>query len=78
MEALAARHVDSIDKEKCFRILQDIEANALPVFRTDPNDPDQENTLATAVFTLSNKGVEGVVYGMEDFAHPVKTHIVLA
>ena len=77
MEALAAHYSDSIDEEKCFSILQDIEENALPIFRTEPDDPDEENTLATGVFTLSKKGVEVVVYGMEDFSNPVKTQFLL-
>lgn len=77
MEALACHYADSIDEQKCFEILQDIEADALPIFRTEADDPDQENTLATGVFTLSATGVEVTVYGMEDFSDPLKTHLLL-
>ena len=77
MEALAAHHADAIDEEKCFDILQDIEANALPIFRTAEDDPDEENTLATGVFSLSATGVAVTIYGMEDFSHPHKTQFVL-
>ncbi len=73
MEALAEYYSDSIDEEQCFHILQDIEIGALPIFRTELDDPDEENTLATGVFTLRTEGVEVVVYGMEDFKNPL-TH----
>ncbi|MFC1236270.1 C45 family autoproteolytic acyltransferase/hydolase [Vibrio sp. F74] len=77
MEALAEHYSDSIDEDKCFHILQDIEIDALPIFRTEIDDPDEENTLATGVFTLRTEGVEIVIYGMEDFKNPVKNQFTL-
>jgi hypothetical protein len=38
-------------------VLQDRGGNGLPIFRDDPNDPDDENTLATACFTIVAEGV---------------------
>ncbi|MEE3664190.1 C45 family peptidase [Brenneria sp. g21c3] len=43
-------------------ILSDRQDAALPIFRQDPADPDEENTLATAIFTLSPQAVEWRVY----------------
>lgn len=77
MEALATQYSSSIDENKCFQILQDIEANALPIFRTEPDDPDEENTLATGVFTLNEQGVEVTIYGMDNMTNPTKTRFVL-
>lgn len=65
MELLSNPHDDSLCEHTCFEILQDIEGDdALPVFRTEPDDPDEENTLATGVFTLRNEGIEIVIYDM--------------
>ncbi|TVP71584.1 MAG: 6-aminopenicillanic acid acyl-transferase [Rhodobacteraceae bacterium] len=38
-------------------ILRDTGGSGLPIFRTHPDDPDEENTLATAIFQLSGEGV---------------------
>lgn len=37
--------------------LHDRAGDGLPIFRDDPNDPDDENTLATACFDIGAKGV---------------------
>lgn len=39
-------------------ILRDHHGDGLPIFRTAPDDPDDENTLATAVFRLSAQAVQ--------------------
>lgn len=37
-------------------------AGKLPVYRADPEDPDEENTLATAIFELDRDAVEWTVF----------------
>jgi hypothetical protein len=39
------------------RMLHDEAPTGLPIYRTDPHDPDGENTLATALFELRDDGV---------------------
>ncbi|MBT8363658.1 MAG: C45 family peptidase [Deltaproteobacteria bacterium] len=43
-------------------MLGDIENPDLPIYRTDPNDPDNENTLATALFRVTPDAVYSSVY----------------
>lgn len=43
-------------------MLGDIENPHLPIYRIDPNDPDQKNTLATAVFRVTSDAVQASVY----------------
>lgn len=43
-------------------ILRDTGGTGLPLHRTQPDDPDNENTLATCVFHISSSGVEWNVY----------------
>ncbi|MEK1933352.1 MAG: C45 family peptidase [Pararhizobium sp.] len=43
-------------------ILWDRERLALPIFRAQPDDPDNENTLATAVFKIGKDSVDWAVY----------------
>jgi hypothetical protein len=40
------------------RVLSDRAPTGLPIYRDDPADPDEENTLATALFTLTDGGVD--------------------
>ncbi|WP_432289353.1 C45 family peptidase (plasmid) [Aminobacter sp. BA135] len=47
-------------------ILWDRDASSLPIYRAQPDDPDNENTLATAVFHVGEKSLEWQVY---DRAH---------
>ncbi len=77
METLVNSH-HLIDEQRCFHILQDIEKKTLPIFRTEPDDPDEENTLATGIFTLNEQGIDIVVYGMEDFTAPTVTRLHMA
>lgn len=43
--------------EAFVRALQDRAGAGLPIFRDDPNDPDDENTLATAAMRIEPRGV---------------------
>ncbi|MFM0153080.1 C45 family autoproteolytic acyltransferase/hydrolase [Paraburkholderia sediminicola] len=43
-------------------VLQDRAPSGLPIYRNDPLDPDDENTLATALFELGSAGVSMKVY----------------
>jgi predicted choloylglycine hydrolase len=43
-------------------ILWDRERRALPIYRAQPDDPDNENTLATAVFKIGKDSVDWAVY----------------
>jgi hypothetical protein len=53
------RRHDNLDP---LSILWDTEEPALPIYRTDPADPDTENTLASAVFHVGKQRVEWCVY----------------
>jgi len=44
-------------------ILRDTSGPGLPIRRDDPQDPDNENTLATCVLNVSKTGVEWRIYG---------------
>lgn len=61
------RGTDLIGRENddCLAILRDTAGAGLPIWRDDPDDPDNENTLATSVFYVSNKGLEWKVYNNE-------------
>jgi hypothetical protein len=47
----------SIDGDVLVQMLHDKAPVGLPIYREDPNDPDDENTLATALFRIRNDGV---------------------
>lgn len=66
-ELLAAGVVDPL------AILRDAAGSGLPIRRDDPADPDDENTLATAVFTLDRERLDWVVYDPAD--DPARFHI---
>ena len=46
----------------CLDILWDRQEAELPILRLDPADPDNENTLATALFTISSASVRLAIY----------------
>lgn len=46
----------------CLTILRDGSGEGLPIRRDDPSDPDNENTLATGLFNISNEGLEWRIY----------------
>ncbi|WP_414695568.1 carcinine hydrolase/isopenicillin-N N-acyltransferase family protein [Paraburkholderia sp.] len=43
-------------------VLQDRAPSGLPIYRDDPLDPDDENTLATALFEIGRADVSMKVY----------------
>ena len=47
-------------------ILRDEDEAGLPIYRKDPNDPDHENTLATAVFLVEDNKIDWYVYDRAD------------
>ena len=47
-------------------ILRDTSGPGLPIRRDAPDDPDQENTLATCLLTVSKTGVEWRIYGEKE------------
>lgn len=69
IEALLATD-EALSAKRSLMILSDQSQEALPVYRLAADDPDQENTLATALFELSDEGVSWSVYG-KDRQHPV-------
>ena len=47
-------------------MLCNIENPELPIYRKDPEDPDKENNLATALFLVTSDAVHTRVYVAED------------
>ena len=45
------------DDEALLRVLQDQAEEGLPIYRNDPLDPDDENTLATALMRIERDGI---------------------
>lgn len=54
---------DAADGAFALRLLADRAPSQLPIHRTDPGDPDGENTLATAVFHVLTDRVDWAVHG---------------
>lgn len=50
------------DNEALLRALGDRAGAGLPIYRDDPRDPDDENTLATALMRIQRQGVAFEVY----------------
>lgn len=50
------------DDEALLRVLGDKAGSDLPIYRDDPHDPDDENTLATALMRIERGGVAMRVY----------------
>lgn len=51
-----------LDGAAALGILSDQQDPALPIYRLSPQDPDEENTLATAVFTLSTSDIKWQIF----------------
>lgn len=51
-----------LDGATALGILSDQHDPALPIYRLSPQDPDEENTLATAVFTLSTSEIKWQIF----------------
>ncbi|KWI31046.1 C45 family autoproteolytic acyltransferase/hydolase [Burkholderia stagnalis] len=62
--------IDAIDEAALLRVLGDRAPEGLPIYRDDPHDPDDENTLATAVFAIRDAGIDMTVHqhGTQRFA----------
>jgi hypothetical protein len=43
-------------------MLYNIENPELPIYRMDPDDPDKENNLATALFLVTSDAIHSRVY----------------
>ncbi|TKC85906.1 peptidase C45 [Trinickia terrae] len=53
---------DGVSARGLLRVLLDKAPSGLPIYRDDPADPDDENTLATALFAIKDSGVEFEVH----------------
>lgn len=51
-----------LDGTAALGILSDQHDPALPIYRLSPQDPDEENTLATAIFTLSTSDIKWQIF----------------
>ncbi|WP_321857098.1 C45 family peptidase [Burkholderia cenocepacia] len=62
--------IDTIDAAALLRVLGDRAPEGLPIYRDDPADPDDENTLATAVFEIHDTAIYFTVHqhGTQRFA----------
>lgn len=72
IDQLCRKLTDSTGTADIRLMLGDMENRDLPVYRMDPADSDNENTLATAVFRVTSDAVQAQVYaaegGPQDFA----------
>jgi hypothetical protein len=55
--------------EALLGVLQDRAPSGLPIYRDDPLDPDDENTLATALFDIGGEGVSMKVFRAGQCTH---------
>lgn len=62
VDALLPALVSPLQAAALFDVLQDRAPSGLPIYRDDPLDPDDENTLATALFDIGGAGVSMKVY----------------
>jgi hypothetical protein len=51
-----------VTEDALLRVLHDRAPSGLPIYRDNPEDPDDENTLATALFRIEADGVAMQVY----------------
>lgn len=58
------------DEAALLRVLGDRVPEGLPIYRDDPADPDDENTLATAVFEIRDTAIDFTIHrhGTQRFA----------
>jgi hypothetical protein len=72
VDQLCRKLTDSTGPDDIRLMLGDMENRELPIYRPDPADPDNENTLATAVFRVTSDAVQSQVYvagnKQQDFA----------
>ncbi|MBF5013371.1 C45 family autoproteolytic acyltransferase/hydolase [Burkholderia pseudomultivorans] len=62
--------IDAVDETALLRVLGDRAPEGLPIYRDDPADPDDENTLATAVFSIRDTAIDFTIHqhGTQCFA----------
>lgn len=70
VDHLLAGSSRKLDLTLALQILRDEESATLPVYRCAEDDPDDENTLATALFTLTSSSVQWRVYARRVTDHP--------
>lgn len=51
------------NEAELLKVLRDRGGNGLPIYRLEPDDPDEENTLATAVFRLTATEIQLQIFG---------------
>ncbi|MDR8729274.1 C45 family autoproteolytic acyltransferase/hydolase [Burkholderia pseudomultivorans] len=54
--------LDTIDEAALRRVLGDRAPEGLPIYRDDPADPDDENTLATAAFAIHAAAIDFTIH----------------
>ncbi len=59
---LAARTEKEFSEQEALALLSDTANPSLPIWRQAPDDPDEENTLATAIFSLSGEAVSWSIW----------------
>ena len=62
VDALLPALANPLKPAALLEVLQDRAPAGLPIYRDDPLDPDDENTLATALFEVGNAGVSMKVF----------------
>lgn len=69
VQVLLAKPDGELDAAQALGILRDEQADPLPIYRRAADDPDDENTVATALFILEAGAVEWAVYTHRDTDH---------
>ncbi|AZD08314.1 hypothetical protein C4K26_2911 [Pseudomonas chlororaphis] len=70
IEQLLKHSPGPLTPERSLRILRDESDPQLPVYRCSADDPDDENTLASALFSIGPSAVEWRVYARRETASP--------
>jgi hypothetical protein len=73
---VVASKQEPLDAAALHAVLQDRAPSGVPICRDDPHDPDDENTLATAVFAIAGDRVDLSVY--QDRKLNFQRHVVRA
>lgn len=70
VDGLLAGLGERLDEGQALAILRDSSGGELPVYRCAADDPDDENTLATALFLIGAQAVDWAVYTEADTGTP--------
>lgn len=70
VDGLVASLGERLDGRQALAILRDTSGGELPVYRTAADDPDDESTLATALFLIGSDAVDWAVYTEADTRTP--------